>query len=70
MSIEIVPLAEADIAGVVDCVQSTFADDPYFRWAFDAAKVRATKTPPQSDSDSDKLKSHNPIDGSNFQKNK
>ncbi|KAJ5994357.1 Acyl-CoA N-acyltransferase [Penicillium sp. IBT 35674x] len=43
MSIEIVPLAEADIAGVVDCVQSTFADDPYFRWAFDPAKFKAER---------------------------
>lgn len=34
MSIEIVPLAEADIPGAVDCVQRAFSDDPYFRWAF------------------------------------
>jgi ribosomal protein S18 acetylase RimI-like enzyme len=34
MAIEIVPLAKSDIAGAVDCVQKAFADDPYFRWAF------------------------------------
>ncbi|KAJ5923434.1 Acyl-CoA N-acyltransferase [Penicillium verhagenii] len=43
MSIEIVPLAEPDIPGTVDCVQSTFADDPYFRWAFDASKFKAER---------------------------
>ncbi|KAJ5646462.1 Acyl-CoA N-acyltransferase [Penicillium lividum] len=43
MSIEIVPLAEADIAGVVDCVQKTFADDPFFRWAFDANKFKVER---------------------------
>ncbi|KAJ5724716.1 Acyl-CoA N-acyltransferase [Penicillium malachiteum] len=35
MSIEILPLAEADIPGAVDCLQRAFSDDPYFRWAFD-----------------------------------
>lgn len=35
MSIEIVPLTQADIPGAVDCVQKAFADDPYFRWVFD-----------------------------------
>lgn len=70
MSIEIVPLAEADIAGVVDCVQSTFADDPYFRWAFDPAKVRATKTPSQSDNDGDKLKGDISIDDPSCQESK
>ncbi|CAG7990487.1 unnamed protein product [Penicillium salamii] len=35
MSIEITPLAQADIPGAVECVQQAFADDPYFRWAFD-----------------------------------
>lgn len=41
MSIEIVPLSRADIPGAVECVQKAFADDPYFRWAFDdPAKVR------------------------------
>ncbi|KAJ5579737.1 Acyl-CoA N-acyltransferase [Penicillium hispanicum] len=35
MSIEIVPLAKADIPGAVDCVQKAFADDPWFQWAFD-----------------------------------
>lgn len=41
MSIEIVPLALADIPGAVECVQQAFSDDPYFRWAFDdPSKVR------------------------------
>lgn len=40
MSIEIVPLAQTDIPGAVDCVQKAFANDPYFRWAFnDSSKV-------------------------------
>ncbi|KAJ6104657.1 Acyl-CoA N-acyltransferase [Penicillium sp. IBT 18751x] len=34
MSIEIVPLAEADIPGAVDCLQRAFSDDPYFKWVF------------------------------------
>ncbi|KAJ5225519.1 hypothetical protein N7468_006744 [Penicillium chermesinum] len=38
MSIEIVPLVEADIPGAVDCVQRSFADDPYFRWVFNLSK--------------------------------
>lgn len=46
MSIEILPLAEADIPGAVDCLQRAFADDPYFRWAFDdPSKVRAETSP-------------------------
>lgn len=41
MSIEIAPLAKADIPDAVDCVQRAFADDPYFRWVFsDPSKVR------------------------------
>ncbi|KAJ5287834.1 Acyl-CoA N-acyltransferase [Penicillium angulare] len=35
MSIEVIPLAEADIPSAVDCLQKAFADDPYFCWAFD-----------------------------------
>lgn len=43
MSIEVAPLARADIPGAVECVQKAFADDPYFRWAFDdPSKVRYT----------------------------
>lgn len=41
MSIEIVPLSRTDIPDAVECVQRAFADDPYFRWAFDdPTKVR------------------------------
>jgi hypothetical protein len=34
MAIEIVPLTKADIPAAVECVQKAFADDPFFRWAF------------------------------------
>ena len=41
MSIEILPLAEADIPGAVDCLQKAFSDDPYFQWVFnEPSKVR------------------------------
>jgi hypothetical protein len=39
MAIEVVPLAEADIPGVIEVIQQAFADDPYFKWVFDAPKV-------------------------------
>lgn len=39
MAIKVVPLQEADISGVVECIQEGFADDPYFQWVFDASKV-------------------------------
>lgn len=39
MPIQILPLQKEDIPEVVDCIQQGFADDPYFRWVFDAAKV-------------------------------
>lgn len=47
MSIEIVPLSRVEIPEAVECVQRAFADDPYFRWAFnDPAKVRDTSSHP------------------------
>jgi hypothetical protein len=39
MSVEIVPLTKEDIPAAVECIQTAFADDPYFRWVFDLAKV-------------------------------
>jgi len=39
MPIKILPLQKEDIPEVVDCIQQGFADDPYFQWVFDAAKV-------------------------------
>ena len=35
MSVDIVPLCKADIPGAVECIQQSFADDPFFIWAFD-----------------------------------
>jgi hypothetical protein len=32
--VEIVPLTEADIPGVITCIQEAFEDDPYNRWIF------------------------------------
>lgn len=49
MSIEIVPLSRADIPDAVECVQRAFADDPYFRWAFNVpAKVRDVTSFPRT----------------------
>lgn len=36
MTIEISPLTTADIPEAVEVIQQAFADDPYFKWAFDA----------------------------------
>ncbi|KAK5060087.1 hypothetical protein LTR84_009971 [Exophiala bonariae] len=35
MGIEIHPITAADIPSVADCIQQSFADDPYHIWAFD-----------------------------------
>lgn len=58
MSIEIVPLAEADIPGAVDCLQRAFSDDPYFQWVFnepskvrDAISSKATPLPERNKRD-------------------
>ncbi|KAJ5682353.1 hypothetical protein N7462_005518 [Penicillium macrosclerotiorum] len=37
MAIEILPLTEADIPSVIQVIQQAFADDPYFKWVFDAS---------------------------------
>jgi hypothetical protein len=39
MPIQIVPLQQEDIPGVVECIQEGFADDPYHVWVFDGSKV-------------------------------
>ncbi|KAJ5161496.1 Acyl-CoA N-acyltransferase [Penicillium capsulatum] len=37
MAIEVVALTEADIPGAIQVIQQAFADDPYFKWVFDAS---------------------------------
>lgn len=39
MTIDVVPLSEADIPEAIEIIQTAFADDPYFTWVFDADKV-------------------------------
>jgi hypothetical protein len=39
MAIEVVDLTEADIPGAVQVIQQAFADDPYYKWVFDASTV-------------------------------
>ncbi|KUL86918.1 hypothetical protein ZTR_05337 [Talaromyces verruculosus] len=38
MPIQILPLKQKDIPGVVECIQEGFADDPYHLWVFDGSK--------------------------------
>lgn len=33
-------MTKEDIPGAIECVQTGFADDPYFNWVFDVSKVR------------------------------
>ncbi|KAJ5773524.1 hypothetical protein N7457_008420 [Penicillium paradoxum] len=37
MTIEVVPLTEADIPGAIEVIQRAFADDPYSQWVFDSS---------------------------------
>ena len=39
MTIQVVPLTEADIPGAIEVIQRAFEDDPYFAWVFDRSKV-------------------------------
>lgn len=39
MAIEVVNLTEADIPEAIEVIQHAFADDPYFKWVFNPAKV-------------------------------
>lgn len=43
MGIEIHPITAADIPSVVDCIQVSFADDPYHLWAFDTRPGKFNK---------------------------
>ncbi|GKZ28678.1 hypothetical protein AbraIFM66950_011114 [Aspergillus brasiliensis] len=36
MSIEVTNLTEADIPAAIEIIQTAFAEDPYFKWVFDA----------------------------------
>jgi hypothetical protein len=35
----VVNLTEADIPDAIEVIQRAFADDPYFKWVFNPAKV-------------------------------
>lgn len=39
MALQIVPMTKQDIPEAVECVQTAFADDPYFHWLFDSSEV-------------------------------
>jgi hypothetical protein len=39
MAIDVVNLTEADIPEAIEVIQRAFADDPYFKWVFNPAKV-------------------------------
>lgn len=39
MAIEVVDLTETDIPGAIQVIQQAFADDPYYKWVFDAPTV-------------------------------
>lgn len=43
MAIEIVPMTERDIPEAVECVQTAFAEDPYFLWLFDNTKYNPSR---------------------------
>ncbi|OAL64749.1 acetyltransferase, GNAT family [Trichophyton rubrum] len=47
MLVEIRRMTKEDIPGAIECVQTGFADDPYFNWVFDVSKkerARYSKT--------------------------
>ncbi|GMF81711.1 unnamed protein product [Aspergillus oryzae] len=56
MTVEVVPLTEADIPEAIEVIQQAFAEDPYFQWVFDPSKVSSdqrTKPPfPESQNSS------------------
>jgi hypothetical protein len=39
MDIQILPLSRSDIAQAVECIQTVFADDPFFQYMFDQNTV-------------------------------
>lgn len=62
MAIEVVPLTEDDIPGAIEVIQQAFADDPYFKWVFDASTFNA-----QRNHDSLKARCHWGIKNALFQ---
>lgn len=48
MAVEVVSLTEADIPGAIQVIQQAFADDPYFKWVFDASTVSMKSIPASS----------------------
>jgi hypothetical protein len=40
MDIQILPLTKSDIPQAVECIQTVFADDPFFLYMFDQNTVR------------------------------
>lgn len=39
MPIKVTDLTEADIPAAIEIIQTAFAEDPYFKWVFDAENV-------------------------------
>ena len=44
MPIEVTDLTEADIPAAIEIIQTAFAEDPYFKWVFDAENVSPSVT--------------------------
>lgn len=40
MTVQIHPLAPRDIPDAVECIQTVFSDDPFFRYIFNQSTVR------------------------------
>ena len=43
MTVEVVPLTEADIPDAIEVIQQAFAEDPYFQWVFDPSNVSSDR---------------------------
>jgi hypothetical protein len=43
MAVQIVPMTKQDIPEAVECVQTAFADDPYFHWLFNSSEVSSVQ---------------------------
>lgn len=48
MTVEVVPLTEADIPEAIEVIQQAFAEDPYFEWVFDSPNVSHVPQHPSS----------------------
>ena len=44
MPIKVTDLTEADIPAAIEIIQTAFAEDPYFKWVFDAENVSPSVT--------------------------